>query len=126
MRRNSLITLMTVLLTSLIAVNNANAIDISFDTYCDGMQFDWGAAPPFIYGTRTGCADEDLIGIVGPLIIVFWVRDDGAKFITLVRFDNTFEHYASFAGGPVELVNSGTWSMGPPTDAGTGKLSSLE
>ncbi len=125
MRRNSLFILIAVMLTSLIAVNNAEAFDISFDDYCDGMQFEWGAAPPFLYGTRTGCADEEIIGIAGPLVIFFWVRDDGVKFITLVRFDGTFEHYASFDGGPVELVNDGTWSFGPPTDANTGKMSSL-
>ena len=125
MRRNSLFTLIAVILTSLIAVNNANAYDISFDGYCDGMQFDWGAAPPFIFGTRTGCADEELIGIVGPLIIFFWVRDDGAKFITLVMYDGTYEHYKSTDGGPVEFVGDGTWSLGPPTDVSTGKLSSL-
>jgi hypothetical protein len=104
-----------------------NAVyDISFDGYCDGMQFNvpsvgLGTAGT-VDGNRTGCSSEGLIGattkISGQSQVAVTFNTGGTWIQTAVFIpSHTWIHY-SVSGDLIFVLNSGTWSPGPPAGSG--------
>lgn len=110
--------------------------EISFDGYCDGMQFNipsqgLPADPRSIDGMRTGCASDGLMGQLHRIggdgaphgnVVSFFA--DGAIWLSAGIFkDRTWVLYAT-DGTSIYVLNSGTWSPGPPAANAAGLKSS--
>jgi hypothetical protein len=99
------------------------AYDISFDGYCDGMHLNIPSVglgtPNTVDGQHIGCISGGLIGSkttapnaahITTNYQDFWPQ--GIQF--LVNANHTWRVYYDAGGGTIGLLNSGTWSFGPP------------
>jgi hypothetical protein len=97
--------------------------DISFDGYCDGMHLynpslGLGAAGT-VDGYHTGCVTGGFGGTTSKKPNALHLSDtygDAGAYPLLawrINANNTFSLYAEDTG-VIVLVNSGTWSFGPP------------
>jgi hypothetical protein len=106
----------------------AQAADISFDGYCDGMRMSFKAVPgddPTVQGKSIGCVSSGVIGLAKPTATGrYSVRgteflmsaDYNASGLTahwVINRNHTWAAYGE-SGGVIALLNSGTWSDGPP------------
>jgi len=105
----------------------AASYDISFDGYCDGLHLNIpsvglpGTAQS-VDGDQTGCLTGGVFGQAraNPTTGRYGVTK-GSEFVTIpgfstftvVKRDHTWVHY-SISGDTIYVLNSGTWSAGPP------------
>jgi hypothetical protein len=102
--------------------------ELHFDGYCDGMVLNIPSAglgtPGTVDGNRTGCSNPDglmggtgKVGSVKGAVVTFSCFDCGGLWIqTAILLDHTWIHY-SVSGDLIYVLNSGTWSPGPPIGA---------
>lgn len=96
--------------------------ELTYDGFCDGLAFEIVADG--VNGDQIGCLSGDAIGVVADGSLVFCYCG-GAEFeglMTVIGFDHTWTHYECTGGG-ISLLNSGTWSSGPPPAAAAGSNS---
>ena len=92
--------------------------DIHFDGYCDGVQLTFDAiGPGTVSGTQTGCVADAIYGQSQASSFskgTTWINDDPGGLMYVINKDQTWHIYA-LNGTDIMLLNSGTWSPGPPT-----------
>ncbi len=94
---------------------HAQTVDISFDGFCDGMHVT--LAGDFVYGNRTGCRSQLVLGefatVIGqPAVVVFFVENN-VLFVYTIFLDGGFDVF-SWDGFTFGFVGNGTWSFGTP------------
>ncbi len=106
----------------------STSYDIAFDGYCDGLHLNIPSVgmPGFarsVDGDQIGCDSGGLFGQARPDGATGqYGVDAGSEFVTLpgfssftvVRPDHTWVHYYAANGNQIEVLNSGTWSLGTP------------
>jgi hypothetical protein len=96
-------------------------IDISFDGYCDGMHLNYASAglgeASTIDGDQTGCVFGGVFGQTSNANNAVYLTVPGYSTFTVINLDGTWVHYG-FDGNLIFVLNSGTWSYGPPSGTG--------
>ena len=97
----------------------AQAIDIKFDGYCDGMHLRLTAG--YLWGHQTGCVSDPVIGPFqgNAYIVVADSTQPGILFLFDIDLDGTF-FIAATDGANIFAVNQGTWSFGTPSKGAGG------
>ena len=108
------------------------AYDLHFDGYCDGLHLNIPSVglPGTAYsvdGDQTGCASAGVFGVAKPNNAGIYGITKGAEFITIPNYgthtvinkDHTWVHYG-LNGNLIYVLNSGTWTTGPPARGGAG------
>jgi hypothetical protein len=104
------------------AMVSAGSVDVSYDGYCDVMYFYYDLATGLVDGYQTGCTAGPTLGTVAKEIFsqgtgVTMGYDETADYghgiSTVIRQNGTWTHYRNTGDG-IYVVNSGTWSPGPP------------
>jgi hypothetical protein len=112
-----------------VAPAGAAGIAIMFDGHCDGLHLNFPSAgePSTAYtvdGVRIGCVHDNIFGVARPNSHKVYGVDKGTEYIALDAQDRLFfrinrnQTWALFgpdAGDNIALLNSGTWSIAPPS-----------
>jgi len=106
----------------------APAFDISFDGRCDGMRLNIPSVglgtPDTVDGQHTGCVLGGLFGTKSTTpnaVHITTPYGGGASppYHFVVNQDRTWTIYQDGGGGVITIVDSGTWSPGPPRGTGS-------
>jgi hypothetical protein len=116
------------------ATKKAEAFDIKFDGFCDGMNLNLDL--PRLWGVQTGSCIPSPQAIIGDIagvpgegkvlaVSTTFASTPGNIYTYYIRLDNTFTNYVTNGTGPPVKINDGTWSIGAPAAAAAGLPSSV-
>jgi hypothetical protein len=90
---------------------SAQALDIVYDGFCDGVSLD--VTNGVTFGTETGCVSGPVVGTRGNVVTqghaVTLAENHVANAIYVIRLDHTWTIYLSDGSE----LQSGTWSFAP-------------
>jgi hypothetical protein len=124
MKRASLLVVVTALALALAPLGASagtlsGAFDLHFDGYCDGLHLNFPSLGLGQMGTvdgdQTGCVTGGVFGSVRVPVKQTYLTVPGFSTFTVINQDHTWIHYG-LNGNLIYVLNSGTWSPGPPTD----------
>lgn len=112
---------MVLALSQIATAAPATTYDIKFDGYCDGLQLNIpsvGLGGATVDGHQTGCVSGGVIGTKSTVPNAAHLITYQGTLHTQVNSNHTWVHYGK-NGNLITLVNSGTWSFGPPRGTGS-------